>query len=123
MKLKIISKQVYEDYEEENEEIYEDYNIKFLDKIIVINYNNGEVIYDKEKNTVEVKRTENNIFIELNKENESIYETPYGNIQIKTFGKKNCVTESPFKMTIEYNILLGNTSEYKNIIEILEANI
>lgn len=120
MNLKIKSTQIYEDFKEENEEIHKDYCIKFLDKSIVINYNGNEIVFDKGNNTVEIKRSENNIFIELNKENESIYKTPYGNVEMKTCGEKITLIEKPFKMSIEYKIRLGNMAEYKNIIEILE---
>lgn len=120
MNIKIKSKQIYEDHEESFEEIYEDYKIKLLDKNIVINYNGVEIIFHKEKNVVEIKRKENNIFIELNKENESVYETPYGKMIMRTYGEKISIEEKPFILNIKYKITLGNVAEYKNIIEILE---
>lgn len=120
MELKIISKQVYEDYEESFEEIYKDSSIKLLDKKILINYNGIEIIYEKEKKAIIIKRPENSIFIELNNENEFLYETPYGKSSIKTFGEKIIYENSPFKLIFEYKIVFGNTKEYKNIIEILE---
>ena len=121
MNLKIISKQIYEDHEEMNEELYADYKINFLDKSTLINYNNNEIIYDLEKNTVEIKRIENNIFIKLNEENIFVYKTPYGEIKLKTIGEKIELRKNPLDIKIEYKIALGNMAEYKNIIEILEV--
>lgn len=120
MKIKVKSTQIYEDYKETQEEIYKDSDIKILDKSILINYNEVEIVWNKEEDTIEIKRPENSIFINLNKQNEFAYETPYGKTMIKTFGEKIAVNEKPFNMIIEYKIILGNMAEYKNIIEILE---
>lgn len=121
MNLKIISKQIYEEHEEMEEELYADYKINFLDKSVLINYNENEIIYDLEKDTVEIKRLENNIFIKLNEESSSIYKTPYGVINLKTVGEKIELKENPFNIKIEYKIVFGNVEEYKNIIEIIEV--
>ena len=120
MSLKIITKQIYEEHEEKEEELYTDYKINFLDKSILINYNNIEIIYDLEKNKVEIKRAQNDIFIKLSTENTSIYKTPYGEINLTTFGEKIRLEENPFNLKIEYKITLGDMAEYKNVIEILE---
>lgn len=120
MNLKIMTTQIYEDHEEKQEELCADYKINFVDKNIIINYNDNEIICDLEKNTVEIKRLENTIFIKLNKENNSIYKTPYGDIQLKTIGKKLETIKNPFSIKIEYKIMLGKMAEYKNIIEIIE---
>ena len=120
MNIKIKSTQIYEEHKEESEEIYNDVIVKFLDKNIVINYNNNEIVINQEKKTIEIKREENNIFIELQKEHEIIYETPYGNMNLKTYGEEILVQKAPFSLNFKYKIAFGNTTEYKNIIEILE---
>lgn len=120
MNLKIITKQIYEEHEEMEEELYTNYKINFLDKSILINYNNNEIICDFGKNTVEIKRIENNIFIKLNEAITSIYKTPYGEINLKTIGEKIEIRKNPLDIKIEYKIALGNMAEYKNVIEILE---
>ena len=120
MNIKIKSIQIYEDYEEKSEELYNDSKVNFIDKLLIINYNDNEIICNIEKNAIEIKRAENNIFIELNKANESTYETPYGNINMKTIGEKISINKSPFNMLFEYKIMFGSMAEYKNIIEIIE---
>lgn len=121
MNIKIKSIQVYEDTKEEFEEVHVDSKIKFLDKLLVINYNDNEIVYRNDENIVEIKRDKNNIFIQLQKEMISAYETPYGTISLKTIGEKIDINKQPFSMYIEYKIILGDTKGYKNIIEIVEV--
>ena len=121
MNIKVKSIQIYEEHKDENEEIYKDAIVKFLDKNIVINYNNNnEIIVDTEKNTVEIKRKENNIFIELQKCHETIYETPYGIANLKVYGEEILVQKEAFNIIFKYKITFENTAEYENIIEIVE---
>lgn len=122
MNIKIKSTQIYDDHEEKIEEQYEDAEINFLDKKVIVKYNKNEIIFDEEKNSVSVKREGNDIFVELNKENELLYDTPYGKINLKTCGKKFDVIKNPFSLIIEYTITLNDTIDYKNIIEIIEIN-
>ena len=120
MNIKIKSVQIYEDHEDTIEEQYDNANINFLDKNVIVKYNKNEIIFDEKKKSVSVKREGNDIFIELNKENEFIYETPYGKINLKTYGERIEVLKYPFSMIIEYKITLNDTINYKNIMEILE---
>lgn len=121
MNMKIISTQIYDDHEEKQEEQHKDYSLKILDKNILINYNNGdEIIFNSENNIVEIKRDKNEILVKINAEHEFDYETPYCSFVLKTVGEKILVEKSPFKMVIEYKIILNDTISYKNIIEIVE---
>lgn len=121
MNIKILSTQIYDDYEDKQEEQHKDSNVKILDKKIVINYNNNEeIIYNKDSNLIEIKREKNTILVQLNKENEISYETPYGMCVLRTLGEKISFEESPFRIVVEYKITLNDTINYKNIIEIVE---
>ena len=120
MKIKIMSTQIYDNHEDKIEENYNDASINILDKNIILKYNKNEIIMDKEKRYITVKSDKNNLFIELKKQNEFNYETPYGNIKMKTIGEKIELIQKPFRLLMEYNISLNDTINYKNIMEIIE---
>ena len=108
MNLKIKTKQVYEDHFEENEENFKNALINILDNVIKINYNDIEIIYNKIHNIVQIKSKENN--------------TPYGKLNLKTFGEEITYNENPFGLLIKYKIVLNNSYFYTNIVEISSYN-
>ena len=120
MNLIIKSKQIYDDHEDEIEEKYENYEINILDKSIMIIYNDNKIIFDKLKNIITINKLENSIFIELNKENEILYKTLYGNCTLKTIGEEFFISYKPFKLVMRYKVILEDIVNYKNIIEIFE---
>ena len=122
MNLKIKTKQVYEDHFEENEENFKNALINILDNVIKINYNDIEIIYNKIHNIVQIKSKENNIIVSKNKEKELIYNTPYGKLNLKTFGEEITYNENPFGLLIKYKIVLNNSYFYTNIVEISSYN-
>ncbi len=117
MKLKIIGTQVYDDYEDKV--IQEFDNVKVdLKEVGSIEYENNKIIYDKNNKTVEIQG-KNNIVVELNKEKILKYNTEYGIINLKTFGKEIQINENPFRLFIKYSIKLNEVVEYDNILEIV----
>ena len=119
MKIKVIGTQIYEDYEEKIEKIFDDAVVNISDNIQII-YNDGEILFNKKLNRVEIKN-DNNLIIELNEEKVLDYNTPYGIITLKTFGESFVIENNPFKLTIRYIIKLNGTMQYENIVEILET--
>lgn len=119
MKIKIIGTQIYEDHEERIEQEFENVIID-MNETFSIKYDEGEIIYNKSANVVEI-RNQNNIMVELNKENIFDYNTPYGIISLKTFGEDIFIEENPFRLVIKYKIKLNEKIEYKNILEILKV--
>ena len=117
MKLKIIGNQIYDDHEEKIENEYDNANIIMGEKII-IEYLDGEIIYNKNENIIELKN-KNAIIVSLNEEKELNYNTPYGIINLKTRGEKILLEENPFKLIIEYKLVLNENVEYKNILEVI----
>ena len=121
MKIKVIGKQIYDDYEEKIEQEFENAEIK-LNDIIFVKYAEGEIKYNKSNNVVEIKKFDNNIIVELNKEKKVNYNTPYGIIDLKTFGENIYISENPFRLVITYRIIMNDTMDYKNIVEILNVD-
>ena len=116
MKIKIIGTQIYEDHEEKIKQEFDNVIVEMED-IIAIKYEKGEIIYNKNTNVIELK-SDNNIIVELNKEKILNYNTPYGIINLKTFGEDIFIGENPFKLVVKYNLKLNEKVEYKNILEI-----
>ena len=120
MKIKIKSTQIYEDNTEEIEEKYDNAELNIVDKKVMLKYNESEIIYDENNQSIIVNNKGNCIYVEIEKEKESNYETPYGNFNIKTYGKSINFTSNPFRLKVEYMISLNNSIKYNNIINITE---
>lgn len=119
MKIKVIGTQIYEDHEEKIEKEFDDAVVNISDTIQII-YKEGEIIFNENLNIIELKN-QNNLIIELNKEKVLDYNTPYGIIKLKTFGKEFILEKNPLKLTVRYVISLNETMQYENIVEILEV--
>lgn len=120
MNIKINSMQIFSEHTDKIEETYTGATVKFLDKNIFINYNNSEIKLDNENKKIQIKRNENNIFVELEKEHENIYKTPYGNLKFITYGSEIKLEKEPFSLKLRYKIAFENIEKYENIIEITE---
>ena len=120
MNIKILSTQKYDDHEEKIEEKYNGASLNNLDKNVILKYNKNEIIINDNTKTINIKNEYNTLIVELNKQNEFDYETPYGKIKMKTIGEKLVIEQNPFKLVVEYNISLNELINYKNIIEIIE---
>lgn len=121
MKIKIITKQIYDEHEETTEQVYEDASIIFENSKVTISYGEEKIIVNEKEKTLEILRDKNNIFIQQNEEKSLNYETPYGKIDLVTIGEKMFISHEPFSLIFEYKIIMNQQINYKNIIEIIKA--
>lgn len=110
-KVRIVSKQIFEDYEDCFSNEYECEFI-YLEEGFKILYDSGEVVYDGCQ--LLVKNNTSFLVIEKGVKNDASMNTPYGKISIEVTGEKILYTEQPFSFEVRYAIKLGNTKEYIN---------
>ena len=119
LKVKINSKQIFENYEDSFSEEHE-CDIIYLEDGFKILYDNCEVSYDNGKVFV----NNNSVFMEIEVDNKNIAKmnTPYGVIDLEVIGEKISFNRNPFCFEIRYAIKFGNTEQYINELQILVLN-
>ena len=118
-RIRINSKQIFENYEDSFSEEHE-CEIIFLEDGFKIIYDIGEIIYDGVK--VFLKGNSTNLIIEQNIKNLSEIHTPYGAIEIEVSGDKINCTYEPFNLEVRYFIKMGETKPYINELQVFVLN-
>ena len=118
-KIKISSKQIFEEHEESFSEEHE-CEIIYLEDGFKILYDNCEVSFDGEK--VFVKNDNMLLEIEVGKKNSAKMNTPYGAIELETVGDKVDFENNPFRFEMRYFIKFGNAEQYVNELQIVVLN-
>ena len=116
MKVLIKSSQVFEECVDRVEEDHE-CKLEYFDDGFELYYDDTKVRV--EKDILYVNRASMCMKIELEKENVSNMETPYGNIEIKVSGEKINWNKNPFSLNARYRIELGGALGYINELQIL----
>ena len=119
VKIRINSKQIFEEHEESFSEEHE-CEIIYLEDGFKILYDNCEVSFDGLK--VFVKNDNMLLEIEGGKKNLTKMNTPYGAIELETLGDKIDFVREPFDFKMRYFIKFGNTEQYINELQIVVLN-
>lgn len=116
MKVLIKSSQIFEEYVDGVEEVHE-CKLEYLDDGFELDYDDTKV--KVEKDILYVDRASMCLKVELDKENASNMQTPYGDIEIKVCGESLKWAKNPFSLNARYRVELGGTLGYMNELQIL----
>lgn len=128
VKVKINSKQIFEDGRIEEENNNTTGNIEYLNNGIILEFIEK---YDKEelkfkvnilKDKIVIRRNEQNMILDLNNKTKALLETPYGviNLLVTTKGIEIIKDkENLKKLHLKYQIELEDGMKYDNVVDIL----
>lgn len=120
MGILIKSKQQYDTHEEEVTKQYDEASITKEGEAIIILYSDGSIILQNQEEVFIIQNDKNEMPIKINEKKVLKYETPYGKMDMETFGEEIFLNENPFYLKLSYLITLNQTTTYRNIVEITE---
>lgn len=115
-KIKIKSKQIFEEHIDSFEEEYES---------VIETFENGmKIVYDNNIITIQdgiaiIEKVNTKLRIEEKVRNVTEYHTPYGMIELQIEGKEVEISDKPIILKLSYFIKVGNAKEYMNELQIV----